>query len=83
MLKPSPSARPESQNVHIPLRSTSYVPGSTSDSRVDQFLTETDINETGNIGMKNETRGNRDEWRGVRDVMEIGWTLEWKRYSRG
>ena len=38
---------------------------------------------TGNIGMKDETRGNRDEWRGVRDVMEIGWALEWKRYSRG
>ena len=44
---------------------------------------ETDINETGNIGMKDETRGNRDKWRGVGDVMEIGWTLEWKRYSRG
>ena len=44
---------------------------------------EMDINETGNTGMKNETRGNRDKWRGVGDVMEIGWTLEWKRYSRG
>ena len=44
---------------------------------------ETDINETGNIGMKDETRGNRDKWRAVGDVMEIGWTLEWKRYSRG
>ena len=42
---------------------------------------ETDINETGNIGTKDETWGNRDEWRGVRDVMEIGRTLEWKRYS--
>ena len=31
---------------------------------------EMDINETGNIGMKDETRGNKDEWRGVRDVME-------------
>ena len=39
---------------------------------------ETDINETGNIGTKDETWGNRDEWRGVRDVMEIGRTLEWK-----
>ena len=29
------------------------------------------------------TRGNRDKWRGVGDVMEIGWTLKWKRYSRG
>ena len=44
---------------------------------------EMDISETGNIGTKDETRGNRDEWRGVRDTMEIGWTLEWKRYSRG
>ena len=44
---------------------------------------ETDINETGNIGTKDETRGNRDGWRGVRDVMEIGWTLEQRRYSRG
>ena len=44
---------------------------------------ETDINETGSIGMKGETRGNRDEWRGVRDVMEIGQTLEQKRYSGG
>ena len=44
---------------------------------------ETDINETGNIGTKDETRGNRDEWRGVRDVMEIGWTWRQKRYSRG
>ena len=44
---------------------------------------ETNINETGNIGMKDETRGNRDEQRGVRDVTEIGQTLEWKRYSGG
>ena len=44
---------------------------------------EMDINETGNIGMKDETRGNSDGWRGVGDVMEIGWTLEWKRYSGG
>ena len=44
---------------------------------------ETDINETGNIRMKGETRGNRDKQRGVGDVMEIGWTLEQKRYSRG
>ena len=42
---------------------------------------ETDIIETGNIGTKDETRGNRDKWRGVGYVMEIGWTLEWKRYS--
>ena len=44
---------------------------------------ETDINETGNIGMKDETRGHRNKWRGVGDVMEIGQTWEWKRYSRG
>ena len=42
-----------------------------------------DINETGSIGTKGETRGNRDKWRGVRDVMEIGQTLEQKRYSGG
>ena len=41
---------------------------------------ETDINETGDVRMKGETR---DEWRGVRDVMEMEWTLERKRYSRG
>ena len=29
------------------------------------------------------TRGNRDEQRGLRDVMEIEWTLERKRYSGG
>ena len=44
---------------------------------------ETDINETGSIGIKGETRGNRDKQRGVRDVMEIGQTLEWKWYSGG
>ena len=38
-LKPSPSAWPESWNVHIPLRSTSYVPDSTLNPCVDQFLT--------------------------------------------
>ena len=32
---------------------------------------EADISETENIGTKGETRGNRDEWRGVGDVMEI------------
>ena len=32
---------------------------------------EMDISEIGNIGTKGETRGNRDEWRGVGDVMEI------------
>ena len=37
----------------------------------------TDISETGNIGTKGETRGNRDEWRGVGGVMEIDWT--WNR----
>ena len=44
---------------------------------------EMDINETESIGMKDETRGNRDEWRGVGDMTEIGQTLEWKRYSGG
>ena len=34
----------------------------------------TDINETGNTGMRDETRGNSDKWRGVRDAMEIGQT---------
>ena len=34
----------------------------------------TGFNETGNVGMRDETRGNRDEWRGVGDAMEIGWT---------
>ena len=33
--------------------------------------------------MKGETRGNRDEQRGIGDVMGIEWTLEWKRYSGG
>ena len=44
---------------------------------------EMDISETGNIGTKGETRGNRDEWRGVGDVTGIEQTLEWKRYSGG
>ena len=44
---------------------------------------EMDINETGNIRTKGETRGNRDKQGGVGDVTEIEWTLEWKRYSRG
>ena len=44
---------------------------------------EMDISESGNIGTKGETRGNRDEWRGVRDVTEIEQTLEQKRYSGG
>ena len=44
---------------------------------------EMDINETGNIGMKDETRGNRDGQRGVGDVIEIGRNLEQRRYSRG
>ena len=39
---------------------------------------EMDINETGNIGTKGETRGNRDKQRGVRDVTEIGWTWNGK-----
>ena len=29
------------------------------------------------VGTKGETRGNRDEWRGVGDVTEIEWT--WNR----
>ena len=33
---------------------------------------ETDISETGKIGTKGETRGDRDERRGVGDVTEIG-----------
>ena len=43
----------------------------------------------GQISMKQGCRnkgwnkGNRDEWRGVRDVMEIEWTWRWRRYSRG
>ena len=28
-------------------------------------------------------KGNRDKWRGVGDVTEIGWTWGWKWYSRG
>ena len=40
---------------------------------------EMDINETGNVGMQGETRGNRDEWRGVGDVTEIGWTFGMER----
>ena len=38
-LKPSPSAWPESQNIYIPLRSTSYVLDSIPNPCVDQFLT--------------------------------------------
>ena len=34
-----------------------------------------DNGETGNIGTKGETRGNRDEQRSVGDVMEIGTDL--------
>ena len=44
---------------------------------------ETDINETGSIGTKGETRGNRDKQRGVKDVMEIGMDFGDRRYSRG
>ena len=44
---------------------------------------EMDISETGNIGMKGETRGDRDERRGVGELMEIEWTLEQKRCSGG
>ena len=40
---------------------------------------EMDINETGNVGMQGETRGNRDEWRGVGDVTEIGRTFGMER----
>ena len=43
---------------------------------------ETDISETGNIGMKGE-KGNRDEWRSVGDVMEIGTDFGDSRHSRG
>ena len=43
---------------------------------------EMDISETGNIGMKGD-EGNRDKWRGVGDVMEIGWILRQKRCSGG
>ena len=39
---------------------------------------ETDINETGNIETKGETRGNRDEQRGVGDVTNIGRTWNGK-----
>ena len=37
-LKPSPSAWPESWNIHIPLRDTSYIPDSIPNPCVDQFL---------------------------------------------
>ena len=42
---------------------------------------ETDISETGNIGMKGETRGTGTN--GVRDVMEIGMDFGRERCSRG
>ena len=51
--------------------------------REDHSDMETDISEMGNIGMKGKTRGDRDKWRGVGDVMEIEQTLGWKRCSRG
>ena len=35
------------------------------------------------MGTKDETRRNRDKWRGVRDVMEIEQTGGWRRYSGG
>ena len=44
---------------------------------------ETDISETENIGMKGETRGNRDEWTSVGDVTEIGTDFGDRRYSGG
>ena len=44
---------------------------------------ETDISETGNIGMKGETRGTGMKRRGVRDVMEIGTDFGDRRYSGG
>ena len=34
---------------------------------------ETEISQTGKQGQESKTRGNRDEWRGVRDRVEIGW----------
>ena len=43
--------------------------------REDHSGMETDISETGNIGMKGETRGDRDEQRSVGDVTEIGTDL--------
>ena len=51
--------------------------------REDHSDMEMNISEMGNIGTKGETRGDRDEWRGVRDVTEIEWTLGRKRCSRG
>ena len=44
-LKPSPSAWPESQNIYIPLRSTSYVLDSIPNPCVDQFLTVPELQE--------------------------------------
>ena len=44
---------------------------------------ETDISEMGNIGMKGKTRGDRDKWRGVGDVMEIGTDFGSGGYSGG
>ena len=32
---------------------------------------------------KGQNKENRDEWRGVRGVMEIEQTWKWRRYSRG
>ena len=44
-----------------------------SERQEDHSDMETDISETGNIGMKGETsKGDRDEQRGVGDVAEIG-----------
>ena len=42
-----------------------------------------DISKTGNIGMKGETRGNRDKQRSVGDVTEIGMDFGNGRYSGG
>ena len=34
----------------------------------------TNINQNRDMGTKDETRRNRDKWRGVGDVTEIEWT---------
>ena len=44
---------------------------------------ETDISETGNIGTKGETKGDRDKRRGIGDVTEIGTDFGMERCSRG
>ena len=81
-LKPSPSTWPESWNVCIPLRSTSYVPGSTSDSYVDQFLTLTCCRSVKGIDGRNTVKGG---WKSLLDHMAKhcspyrGWSILWAR----